>query len=989
MSLAGSRLFAYQSLMPFLVKDILLVASSYDRFIVEEDGRFADRLLSQYVEMDLSTPPHFDHVATAREALERLDERRYDLVLSTPHCAGMTPRQLAQRVSRLPEPAPTVVLAYDRSDAQLYTQQQRSSGIDQVFLWTGDPSLLVALVKSVEDMRNVDHDTDIGQVRVILLVEDSPLFFSSYLPIIYAEVLGQVKSLLAERLNERDRHQRMRARPKILLARNYEEGVELFQRYSDNLLGTICDMRFPRGGILDDRAGLRFIRLVREQQPDVPVLLQSSQSGHRQLAEELEVHFADKNSRRLLDHLRRFMRTDLGFGSFVFRNARGERELEASNMEEMLRALGEVSDESLRFHASRNHISNWLMARSEFALAQEVRPKKVSDFRSTGAMRAYLREVFTSFLEREQQGEITEFDRQGGYRRRDFERLGSGSMGGKARSIAFVSHTLAEHRIHQKYPQVRITAPSALVICTGLFDQFCSAGGLRQRLLDAEDDEAVLRCALDQQLDSAVLADLRAYLERVRHPMAVRSSSLHEDSESQPLAGLYKTFMLPNSDPSLEVRLEQLSRAIRLIYASAYVGDARRYLEAHDLRLEEEKMAVVLQRLVGRRHGKYFYPDFAGVAQSHNYYPMGYMKPEDGIASVALGFGQAIVEGRRALRFCPRYPEVLPQMASPEEALKVSQRKFYSLDLSRGPVAGALEDHANLQLRGLEAAEDEGALEALVSTYVAESDAVYDTIYRSGPRIVTFAGVLKHGRFPLAPLLQDLLELWREGMGTEVEMEFAVSLGDDGQPAEMAILQLRPLVVASEETSVNLRQEAYRGHLLGRGSALGNGIIRDLRHVIYVHPDRFDFSRSSDTAAAVGRLNHALAARGEGYLLIGPGRWGTADPWLGIPVAWRQVASARVIVELVRPGSHIDPSQGTHFFHNLTALRTGYFEIDEGGGPEGGEGTKDRLDLEYLDSLPAEHEQGALRHVVLPEPVTAFIDGRQRRGLLMRRPAEA
>lgn len=984
MNLAGSRQFAYQKLMPFLVKDILLVASAYDRFIVEEDGRFSDRLLTQYAAMDLSTPPRFDHAATKAEALEKLERRSYDLVLSTPHCAGLPPRKLAEKVSQLPDAPPVVVLAYDRADAQLYTQQDRSSGIDQVLLWTGEPSLLVALIKSVEDLRNVDPDTELGKVRVILLVEDSPVFFSSYLPIIYAEVLGQVKSLLAERLNDHDRHQRMRARPKILLARNYEEGLELFQRYSSNLLGTICDMRFPCGGKLDDRAGWRFIRKVREAQPDVPVLLQSRQPAAERLAKELKTHFADKNSDDLLEQLKRFMRTDLGFGPFVFRNRQGEREMEASNMREMLDALRAVSEESLRFHAKRNHISNWLMARSEFALAQEVRPKRVSDFESTEEMRDYLELAFRNFLEREQEGQIAEFDRRVEGRRLDFERLGSGSMGGKARSIAFVSYILAEHDIHRKYPDLRISAPATLVLCTGVFDQYCAAGDLRQRLLDAEDDDEVLRLVLEQPLDEEVMKDLRAYLARVDHPLAVRSSSLHEDSESQPLAGLYKTFMLPNIDESLEVRLEQLSRAVRLIYVSAFVGEARRYLEAHDLRLEEEKMAVVIQRLVGKRRGGYFYPDFSGVAQSHNYYPVGYMEPKDGVASVALGFGQTIVEGRRALRFCPEYPEVLPQMSQPDEALKASQRKFYALDLSSEPGIAELEDHANLHLREIGAAEEEGALEALASTYVAASDAIYDTIHREGPRIVTFAGVLKHDRFPLAPLLKDFLELWREGMGTEVEMEFAVSLGEDEEPAEMAVLQLRPLVVAGEETAVKLEREERRGQLLGRGSALGNGVIRQLRHAVYVHPDRFEFAQSTEVAAAVGRLNHRLAAAEEGYLLIGPGRWGTADPWLGIPVAWRQVASARVIVELVQADSHIDPSQGTHFFHNLTALRTGYFEIHEGG--DGAE--KDLIDFAYLDSLPAEHEEGALRHVVLPEPVTAFIDGRRRRGLLMRRPAE-
>lgn len=972
---ARQQPFGYQRLMPFLVRDVLLVASAYDRFIVEEDGRFADRLLSEYVEMDLSTPPHFVHVATAREALEHLDERTYDLVLSTPHSAGMTPRQLASHVSRRHPETPVVILAYDRSDAQIYSQEARSTGIDQTFLWTGDPKLLVALVKSVEDMRNVDHDTREGLVRVVLVVEDSPTFFSSYLPTIYSEVLSQVKSLLAERLNERDRHQRMRARPKILLARNYEEGIDLFERYHEYLLGTICDMRFPRRGRKDPEAGLRYIERVRARLPDVPVLLQSGDSGHQRVAERLGVHFADKNSHELLARLKRFMRTEFGFGPFVFRAPSGEEVGRADDMRQMLEWLRTIADESLRFHAERNHVSNWLMARSEFALALEVRPRRVSDFHSTEEMRAYLVEAFSSFLERQQRGEITEFDRWRRGRPRDFVRLGRGSMGGKARSIAFVSHLLAEHPIHERYPEVRISAPATLVICTDVFDRFFDEP-LRQRLLEAADDEEVVGTVLDKPLDEELTADLRAYLGRGRYPLAVRSSSLHEDSESQPLAGLYKTFMLANDDHSLDVRVAQLSRTIRLIYASAFVRDARRYLEAHGLRQEEEKMAIVVQRLVGRQHGDRFYPDFAGVAQSYNYYPLGPMRPEDGVATVTFGFGQAIVEGRRALRFCPRRPQTLPQMTRPADALAASQRDFYALDLTSRAAPG-VEDHANLELYGLDVAEADGTLAAVASTYVAENDAIYDTLYRPGPRIVSFAGVLKYDLFPLAPLLSDLLALWREGMGTEVEMEFAVSLDPEGADSELAVLQLRPLVVEGEETVVDLARAESDGEVLARGRALGNGVLRGLRHVVYVHPGRFDFASSVETAALVGQVNHALAASEEGYLLIGPGRWGTADRWLGIPVAWRQVSSARVIVEVERPGSHIDPSQGSHFFHNLTALRTGYFEVDQAD-PE------HSLDLDYLDSLPAELEHGALRHVRLPVEASAHIDGRARRGVLVR-----
>ena len=981
MNEARPRPFGYESLMPNFVKDILLVASPYDRFILEEDGRFADRLLSQYVDLDLSAPPHFQHVSSAHQALERLSRDSFDLVITTPHCAELSPQQLAARIASEYPGTPVAMLAYDRAVAESYSQRPRSEGFDQVFLWTGDPKLLVALVKSVEDMLNVDHDTREGAVRVIIVVEDSPSFYSSYLPLIYGLIVDQVKALMTERLNERDRRFRSRARPKILLARSFEEGMELFMKYRDNLLGTVCDLRFPWRGKLDRQAGREFIRQVREYQPDVPVLLQSRRAEAAELAEELGVRFANKNSRELLGRVKQFVRQNFGFGPFVFMDPAGSEEVHrAEDMVEMLDAVRSselVPDATLRYHAERNHISNWLMARSEFELAQELRPKKVSDFADTQTLRDYVVQVFARFLEHRQRGEVTEFDRSSGLARRDFTRIGSGSMGGKARGIAFISHTLAGHPIHQKYPEVRILVPRAAVLCTDIFEQYCQQDGLLERALEAQTDEELVRLFMAQPLEGEVMTDLSALLGQVRYPIAVRSSSLQEDSEFQPLAGLYKTFMLPNCAPSDALRLEQLTRAIRLIFASTFLRSTRDYMEASALRVEQERMAVILQRLVGRRHGERFYPDFAGVAQSFNYYPVGYLKPEDGVATVALGLGHSIVGGRRGLRFSPRYPEVLPQMSSPEQALRASQRDFYALDLSDEELSPRLDEGANLVLSGLEVAEADGTLSAVGATYSPENDTIYDSVYREGARLVNFAGVLKHGRFPLAPLLRDLLEIGEEGMGTAVEMEFAVSLGDGSERPEMAVLQMRPLVAQGREVEVDLQGSgAFRIPILS-GMALGNGVIHGIRDVVYVHPARFRRSESELVAQEVDLINHGLEVAGRPYMLMGPGRWGTADPWLGIPVVWRQVSGAQVIVELERPDLPIDPSQGTHFFHNLTAKRVGYFTINLGD-PE------HLVDLDFLEKQPAQEDSGRVRHVVLERPLDVHIDGRVRLGLVFR-----
>ncbi|MCH9650390.1 MAG: hypothetical protein K0U98_19310 [Deltaproteobacteria bacterium] len=964
--------------MPNLVKDVLLVASPYDRFILEEDGRFADRLLSQYVEMDLSAPPHFDHVPSARQALEQLNSVPYDLVLTTPHCSDMGPLELASRVRASHPDTPVAMVTYDRADAQKYSQRPRSQGLDQVFLWTGDSRLLVTLVKSVEDMLNVDHDTRKGLVRVIIVVEDSPAFYSSYLPIIYGEILGQVKTLLERRLNERDRHYRTRARPKILLARTFEEAKELFEKYESFVLGTICDLRFPRLGQLDPQAGRRFIDLVRSRLPDLPVLLQSRESEQERLAQQLGVHFADKNSPELLKELQKFIRKNFGFGSFVFKDLEGVEVDRADDLTEMLEAIRRVPEESLRDHAARNHISNWLMARSEFGLAMEVRPRRVSDFSTTEDLRNYLTEIFSRFLERQQKGEVTEFVRGTGARERDFSRLGSGSMGGKGRGIAFVSHLLAGHPIHEKYPGIRIQVPRTAVLCTDIFEHYCDTNQLRERALEAQDDVAVVQLFLEQPLEEEVMKDLAAILASTRYPLAVRSSSLHEDSEFLPLAGLYKTFMIPNCSDSEDLRLEQLSKTIRLIFASTFLQASRSYLEANSLRVEEEKMAVIVERLVGRRYGERFYPNFAGVAQSYNYYPVGYMKPEDGIATVALGLGQTIVEGRRALRFCPAHPHILPQMPNPDKALRNSQREAFALDLSDPDFEPNIDDSSSLVLFDLAQAEKDGTLEALGGTYSPENDSIYDSIYRDGHRLVNFAGVLKHDRFPLAGVLADLLKLGEEGMGTPVELEFAVSLGQGDEPPEMAILQLRPLVAQGRESEVSLEDTGAMKVPFLSGPALGNGVIRGLQDVVYVHPERLDLAHSKAIATEIERINYRQEQAQRPYILIGPGRWGTADPWLGIPVEWRQVSAVKVIVELELPGLSIDPSQGTHFFHNLTSLRIGYFSLNLGN-------IGHLVDFRLLESLPSQTDSELVRHVALPEPVEVYIDGRVRMGLALRR----
>lgn len=966
--------FAYGRLMPFLIRDILVVASAYDSFLFEEEGKFSDSLLARYGELDLSTAPQIDHVTSGREALEQLRRRSYDLVLATPHVQDTTPSELGEEISRRHEGLPVVLLTFDRSDPRFLPRRRPLHGVDWVFHWTGDPSLFLALLKLVEDAKNVSHDTKVGSVRVIVLVEDSPAFYSSYLPAFYTELLEQVGSLLADRLNERERHYRMRARPKILLARTWGEGKSLLRRYKGNLLGVISDVRFPRNGRLDGRAGIAFVRQVHKARPELPVLLQSKDPEHRSLADSLNVAFADKNSLELLGELRDFMRQNFGFGPFQFRSPDGRFVARADGIREMVAVLPELPAESLLYHAERNDFSNWLMARSEFELAHDLRPRRAADFADAEAMRRFLIGRLTDFVEERQRGQVAEFARKEGSLKRAFTRIGRGSMGGKGRGLAFVSRLLAPHPIQRLHRGVRVTVPRTTVLCTDLFDRFCRRGGLRDRALASDDDDEVARMFLARELDDELQGDLEAFLDEARYPLAVRSSSLLEDSEFQPLAGLYKTFLLPNSSPSDATRLEQLSRAVRLIWASTFFSGPRTYMQATSQRVEEEKMAVVVQRLVGRRHGERFYPDFAGVAQSHNFYPLRWIEPDDGICTVALGLGETVVSGGRAYRFSPVHPKLALQMPSPDAALRSSQRRFYALDLGDPDAEIGSDESATLVQLDLDVAEADGTLEAVGATYSADNDAIYDTIYRPGSRLVNFAGVLEHGRFPLAPLVAELLKLGREGMGTPVELEFAVLLPDDG-PAEMSVLQLRPLVAGESGGEVEL--ESSRRPVLVAGTALGNGVIRGVRDVVYIHPDRLDLEQSPALARSIGRLNAALAREHRPYLLMGPGRWGTADPWLGVPVEWKDVSGARVIAELTPEGSPIEASQGTHFFHNITSLRIGYFSVEM-------EHEDQRVDLEWLEGLEATSEEGAIRHVVVEDELEVRIDGRHGRGVVFR-----
>ncbi len=823
--------------------------------------------------------------------------------------------------------------------------------------------------------RNVAHDTAAAGVPVILLVEDNVRFYSSFLPTIYTELIRQSERLISEGVNLSHKLVRMRARPKILLTSSFEEAWEAFTAYRPHLLGLISDIEFPRLGTLTREAGFELARMVRAAAPDLPILLQSSRAEFAPGARAVGAQFLMKYSETLLSDLQRFMVEHFAFGDFVFRNAAGDEVARATDLKSLEEKLRTVPAESIAYHGARNHFSSWLRARTEFALAHQLRPRRLSDYASIEDLRHDLVDSIAEY--RREQGEtlVADFDRAAFDPRSNFfARIGGGSLGGKARGLAFVRYLLNYHRIGRRFPGVRIAVPPAVVLATDCFDRYLAMHGLTEFALRSPDDDEMLRRFLAAPLPEDVVLDLRAFLAAVEGPLAVRSSSLLEDSQYQPFSGVYETFMLPNNDPDPAARFEQLSQAIRRVYASTFTQRAKTYLRATPYRLEEEKMAVVIQTIAGARHGPRFYPDFAGVARSTNFYPAPPLRSEDGVAAVALGLGRTVVEGERCFLFCPRYPQHPIHASSVDEILSSAQQEFWALDLE---AAGGGGGPTLRETRyGLGVAEVDGTLDALGSTYSAENGAIYDGLARAGTRLVTFAAVLKHGVFPLAPILEHLLEVGSRGMNRPAEIEFAVRLSrDPAIPHQFGFLQMRPLVLQRE--TEDLEVEAIPlGELVCRSSSvLGNGVVDTLRDVVVVDYHRYERSHSVAAAEAVAHFNAELAAAGRPYLLIGVGRWGSRDPWLGIPVTWDQIAGARVIVEAGFRDFRVTPSQGSHFFQNLTSFQVGYFTVNA----DAGEGF---VDWAWIQAQHARRRRGPVRHLQFREPLVAKMNGRRNQGVI-------
>jgi hypothetical protein len=963
--------------MKYRVREILLVSSTYDAFVLEEDGSLADKIFSEYLDLNLQFVPRITRVSSAEDAFFELKKRTYDLVITMTRLSDSNPVEFGRSVKALYPEKFVVLLTYEAIPSELLKKIRAAGSIDKVFYWHGNNRIFLAIIKFAEDLGNLEADSKQG-VQVIMVIEDSPWYYSMFLPILYTEIMKQTRYLISHAVNDLHRLLRMRARPKILLVETYEQAKTLIQKHNHNLLGIISDVCFPRDGIIDSQAGFYLAEWVKAEIRDLPVLLQSKEVGNEERARRLGIIFLNKNSPNFLSEFRDFILTKFGFGDFIFRLPDGQEIGKASNLSEFEKMLKIIPEDSLRYHASCNHFSIWLRARTEFELADEIRPKKVSDFKDARGIREFILSSIEKLFARIQLGVITDFGLSKIDARNSFIKIGNGSLGGKGRGIAFVNAMFLQSDIFSKYKNVEILTPHSFILCSEIFEEFLELNNLQEFAVNACDDQVIAARFLQALLPEKVEKNLQVLIAKVNYPLAVRSSSILEDSQVMPFAGLYKTYMIANNHPDEKIRLKQLHDAVKLVYASAFYNLPKEYIKNANLRIEEDKMAVLIQQVVGETRGDVFYPVISGVAQSYNFYPFSHMEPEQGIASLALGLGRAIVEGERVFRFCPAYPQINPPYSFPHEFMQESQASFYALDLSAAAREIAGDDRFCYQKLNLKKAETDGVLTWVASTYSPEDQIITDTLSVPGPRVITFAPVLKFHSFPLAEIITDFLTLGKKAFAAHVEIEFAVNFHQEpSRRPEFYFLQIRPIVVGQEMQEVEINGAPEEQLLCSCRHAMGNGVFREIRDLIFVKREHFDITNSQKIAAEIGDMNCLLSVENRKYILLGFGRFGTNDPWLGIPVEWQQMSAAKIIIETNLDGFNVDPSQGSHFFHNMVSLNLGYFHINN-------HGQKEFVNWDFLGRQPAFREGKFIRHLRFSEPLIVKIDGRTSFGIILK-----
>ena len=966
----------FMNLMTRRIFNVLIVANPYDAFMLEDDGRVDEKIFNEYTELGMRYPPTFTQVSTTEEAADVLASTSIDLVICMPGNADNDAFTVARGIKDQFPDIPCVVLTPFSHGITRRMENEDLSIFDYVFCWLGNTNLIMSIIKLIEDKMNIEHDIAEAGVQMILLVEDSIRFYSSLLPMLYGYILAQSQHFSTEALNPHSAMLRMRGRPKVVLARTYEEAMELYDKYADNTLGVISDCRFPKGGEKDAEAGLKLLRAIRERNEYVPLILQSSEYENKAKAEAEHFHFIDKNSKAMSIDLRDVMAEHMGFGDFIFRDPKTHAEvMRVRTLKELQDNVFKIPYDSMLYHISRNHMSRWLCARAIFPVSEFLKTVTWHKLQDVDLHRKIIFDAIVQYRHMKNIGVVAVFDRGKFDRYAHFARIGDGSLGGKGRGLAFLDNIIKKHPEFNQYEGASVSIPKTVVLCTDVFDQFMERNDLYKIALSDADDEEILKHFLKAQLPDKYIADFFTFFEATNRPIAIRSSSLLEDSHYQPFAGIYSTYMIPRLDDKYQM-LQMLAAAIKSVYASVYYKDSKAYMTATRNVIDQEKMAVILQEVVGAEHGDRYYPNISGVLRSINYYPIGDETSEEGIASLALGLGKYIVDGGQTLRVSPYHPTQVLQTSEMETALRQTQTQFYALDMKDVGTDFRVDDGFNILKLKVKDAEADGTLNYISSTYDPYDQVIRDGYYEGGRKVISFCGVLQQNVFPLPELMQMAMKYGAEGMKRPVEIEFACNLNAD-RTGEFYLLQMRPIVDSKQVLDEDLASIDDSKCLLRSHNSLGHGISEDVVDVVYIKTDdNFTASNNPRIADEVERMNRKFVAEGKNYVLVGPGRWGSSDYWLGIPVKWSHISAARVIVEAGLKNYRVDPSQGTHFFQNLTSFGVGYFTINT----YKGDGIYQK---ELLDAMPAVDETKYVRHVRFSRPLKIMMDGMKQEGVVL------
>lgn len=962
----------YHDLMPFKVKEILLIANLYDAYCIEREGRFSEQILGEYHQLNLTSMPRVTGVSTIEETMEQLHSKHFDMIILMVGVDKDTPIKYSEQIKKEFPYISIFLLLNNDADISLFEEQRAELvSVDKIFVWNGESQVFFAMIKSLEDKVNVDNDTKIGLSRVILLVEDSAKYYSRYMPMLYQSVLAQTQRIIDDVSTDAQyKILRMRARPKILLASNYEEAMNIYYRFREYLLCLISDVKFKKEGIFQDDAGIKLVKEIKEVYPNLPVILQSSDITNTAHAFKLKCSFINKNSETLRHDIRLFIRQFLGFGDFVYKDANGNEIATAKSLKEFEEYLYHIPAESLVYHANKNHFSLWLMARGEIRVAKMIAPYNISDFKSAEDVREYLINVIQNYRNEKSKGKVVEFNANQVLNPNNIVTLSTGSLGGKGRGLAFINSMLFNLNLSRYIKDINIKAPITAVIGVDEYESFIDRNNLLDRSKKLTEFEDIQRLFLASELTLRLTQKIRIFLKNFDQPLAIRSSGLFEDSLLQPVAGVFQTYLVPNNHTDLNQRVKQVTDAIKLVYASIFSDESRANVNALNYKIEEEKMAVVIQEVVGNRYEDTFYPHISGVAQSYNYYPFGHMKPEEGYAVIAVGLGKYVVDGEKAFRFSPAFPNI--ENNSSKEQFKNSQVEFYAVNLKKQNIDLMEGETAGLIRLDIDEAEEHGNMVHCASVYNSVNDTISPGLDVYGPRIVNFANILKYNYIPLSKTIELVLDIVKEAMGSPIEIEFAVDLTKDKEgKASFYLLQIKPLIGNVEDYNIKLDELDRNKLMLLSEMSMGNGLIDDVFDVIYIDQTLFRKDMTPDIAVIISEINNTMQSEKKHYVLIGPGRWGTRDRWIGIPVKWKDISNAKLIVETSFETYPLDASSGSHFFHNVTSMNIGYCSIHH-------HSETSFVDYDLFNKQELIGEYGAVKHIRFKKPLSIKMDGKKR-----------